>query len=470
MLRGRRWDSPGATEPETTAAIGAAARPLTGSPADLDGLLDMVSGARLVLLGEASHGTHEFYAARAAITRRLIAEHGFAAVVAEADWPDAERINCFVRGESDDPDPLAALGDFQRFPLWMWRNSVVREFVGWLRAHNDALPPSRPRVGFYGMDLYSLHSSIEAVLAYLDRVDPQAARRARDRYACFEHFGPDPQRYGYLAGYGAESCEEDVISQLMELRGAGAAGVPSRRAEDEHFYAEQNARLVKNAEAYYRSMFRGRDESWNLRDTHMAETIGALMAHLDRRFGGAKLVVWAHNSHLGDARATEMGERGELNVGQLIRQRYGREALLVGLTTYRGEVTAASDWGEPAERKRVRDALPGSYEALLHDVAERRGAVERAAGGSDRAIGGGADFFVNLRDDGTIGELLRRPRLERAIGVIYRPESERASHYFHARLPEQFDAVLHFDTTRALEPLDAPAADRREPETLPTGL
>jgi erythromycin esterase-like protein len=300
-----------------------------------------------------------------------------------------------------------------------------------------------------------MHSSIEAVLGYLDKVDPEAASRARYRYSCFEDFGEDTQSYGYAAGLGlTESCEEEVVGQLVELqrRAAELARRNGRVAADEFFFAEQNARLVRNAEQYYRSMFHGR-LSWNLRDRHMAETLDALVVHLDRQNRGAKIVVWEHNSHLGDARATEMTERGELNVGQLVREKYNDDAVLVGFSTDRGTVTAASDWGGPAERKRVRPALADSYEALFHEVDHDR-------------------FLLRLRDGGKAAASLRTPRLERAIGVIYRPETERVSHYFYARLPDQFDAILHFDQTRAVEPLERTSQwERGEmPETYPSGI
>jgi erythromycin esterase-like protein len=309
-------------------------------------------------------------------------------------------------------------------------------------------------VGFYGLDLYSLNTSIVAVLGYLDKVDPEAAQRARYRYGCFEHFGEDTQAYGYATSFGlSKSCEDEVVSQLLELqRRAGEyAQRDGKVAPDEFFYAEQNARLVRNAEQYYRAMFRGRVSSWNLRDRHMAETLDALTAFVQRQGQQAKVVVWEHNSHLGDARATEMGEAGELNVGQLVRQRYAEEAVLVGFSTYSGTVTAASEWGGMAERKRVLPALPDSYEALFHALELPR-------------------FLLPLRHGAP--EELREPRLERAIGVIYRPETERHSHYFYARLPEQFDAVLHFDTTRAVEPLErtAPWEAGEAPETFPTGI
>lgn len=433
-----------------------AATPLEGVRADYDPLMRLVGDAHFCLLGEATHGTHEFYRERAEVTKRLITEKGFTAVAVEADWPDAFRVNRYVRGLSDDRNADEALGGFKRFPTWMWRNTVVREFVEWLRAHNDSLPKGAPKVGFYGLDLYSLYTSIEAVLGYLEKVDPEAARRARSRYSCFEHYGENTQAYGYAAAFGAgDSCEGEVVNQLLELRRSAAeyAGRDGGVASDEFFFAEQNARLVKNAEEYYRSMFRGRVESWNLRDTHMAETLDHLVAHLISQGQEARVAVWEHNSHLGDARATYMADYGELNVGQLVRERYGRERVLVGFTTYTGTVTAASDWDEPSERKRVRAALAGSYEALFHET-------------------GAGNFLLNLRDEEKLSNALRGPRLERAIGVIYAPQTERQSHYFDARLSEQFDAVLHIDETRALEPLERHTVweSGEPPETYPTGV
>ncbi|MFC0676363.1 erythromycin esterase family protein [Lysobacter korlensis] len=430
------------------AALQSSALPLDVHGQDFDPLLERIGDAPLVLIGEASHGTHEFYELRAQITRRLIEEKGFTAVAVEADWPDAYRVNRYVRGESPDADGRAALGDFQRFPTWMWRNTEVLGFVEWLKQHNRGRVDG-DKVGFYGLDLYSLHSSVDAVLDYLQETDPDAAQRARHRYSCFDHYGEDPQAYGYAASFGlGESCEDEVIAQLTELsRRAAKAG----DSDDELFFAEQNARLVANAEAYYRSMFRGRDESWNLRDTHMMETLQALM----QRGSGdrpAKVVVWAHNSHLGDARATEMGRRGELNLGQLARQHYDTQAVLVGFSTYTGTVTAADDWGDPARLKRVRPGLDGSYEALFHEI--------------------GRPAFQLRLDDPSLEEL-QTPRLQRAIGVIYRPQTERLSHYFHTALPSQFDWMIHVDTTRALEPLEPGhqwTPGNEPPETFPSGL
>jgi erythromycin esterase-like protein/predicted phosphoribosyltransferase len=420
-----------------------------------DALITAIGSARIVLLGEASHGTHEFYRDRAFITETLIAEAGFSAVAVEADWPDAYRVNRYVRGASDDDTATNALEDFGRFPTWMWRNTDVVAFVEWLRAHNETQPVDR-RTGFYGIDLYSLRTSIQAVLGYLSKVDPDAARVARARYACFDQFGDEPQSYGYATESGlAASCEQQVITQLVDMqrRRAEYASRDGRIARDDFFYAEQNARLVRNAEQYYRTMFRGRNESWNLRDRHMADTLTALLRFLDQPRSPSRVIVWAHNSHLGDARATEMAARGELNVGQLMRERFGADVVSMGFTTYGGTVTAASDWDEPAERKTVRPALPGSYERLFHDTGIPR-------------------FLLPLRDDANLSRALATPRLERAIGVIYRPDTERGSHYFHARLPSQFDFVLHFDRTSALEPLERTAGwEAGEPaETYPSGL
>jgi erythromycin esterase-like protein len=336
----------------------------------------------------------------------------------------------------------------------MWRNAEVLDFVGWLRARNDRCTAG-DEVGFYGLDLYSLYASIEEVIDYLDKIDPAAADRARERYSCFEHFGGESQEYGRAVSLGvSESCRAGAVDQLLELH-RNAIGYLRRdgvAAEDEQFYAEQNARLVADAEEYYRTMFAAQISSWNLRDQHMSDTLDSLIAHLERRGEPAKLVVWEHNSHIGDARQTEMGRRGELNVGQVVRTRHPGAAVLIGFTTHTGTVTAASSWDAPAERKRVRPALPESYEALFHQVGVPR-------------------FLLGFANDGA-ASVLREPRLERAIGVIYRPETERQSHYFGARIASQFDAVIHIDETRAVEPLErTPGWELGEPpETYPTAL
>ena len=445
-----------ALDTDVAAVVREAACPLHDERADWTPLLDLIGDATLVLLGEASHGTHEFYDERAEITRRLIAEKGFGGVAVEADWPDAYRVNRYVLGIGSDRDATTALSGFRRFPTWMWRNAEVAGFIEWLRRHNAAIPELARRTGFYGLDLYSLSGSIEAVLRYLDLVDPEAARRARTRYACFDHFREDSQMYGYAAAAGmVESCEDEVVHQLVELRRRATdyASRDGRVAADEYFAAEQNARLILNAEEYYRSMFRGRISSWNLRDRHMAETLESLRDHLRAQGTSDRVVVWAHNSHLGDARATEMGEAGEWNVGQLTRERHGRDAVLVGFTTYTGTVAAASDWDAPMQVKAVRPALPGSFEALFHSLGHPR-------------------FLVPLRDGGVHADALEGRRLERAIGVIYRPETERLSHYFHAHLASQFDAVIHIDRTTAVAPLDPAGAGSggEPPETYPSAL
>lgn len=436
-------------------AINAAAQPLAGNERDYDGLLDLIGDARFVLLGEATHGTHEFYAERARITQRLIRDKDFGAVAVEADWPDAYRVNCYVRSQGRDATAAQALAGFKRFPSWMWRNTDVADFTGWLRGHNAALP-APVRVGFYGLDLYSLFTSIEEVLRYLDRVDPAAARDARARYACFDHFDEDSQAYAYATGFAlSESCEKGAVTQLSQLQNSAAQYMASGVSDpdDAFFYAQQNARLVMNAEKYYRTMFRGRVASWNLRDSHMADTLDALALHLSRGRGApVKIVVWAHNSHLGDARATESRQLGEWNLGQLSRENYPGETCLVGFSTYEGTVTAASRWDGKAERKDVLPALPDSYEALLHQAQA-------------------ANFVLPLTAGSAAARALAERRLERAIGVLYIPATERESHYFFASLSRQFDALVHIDRGTAVVPLEADSAPGAEvPETYPSGV
>ena len=434
-------------------AIAAGAQPISGAPGDYDGLLALVGDAQIVLLGESTHGTHEFYAERARITERLIRDMDFCAVAVEADWPDAYRVNRYVQAVGGDAGAAQALEGFRRFPSWMWRNADVLRFATWLRRHNDSRSAAR-KAGFYGLDLYSLYGSIEEVLRYLDQVDPAAAQEARARYACFDHYDEDSQAYGYAAWTGlSESCRKGVLEQLLQLQRRAADYMQRDGADagDAYFHAQQNARLVVNAEQYYRTMFTGRVASWNLRDLHMADTLDALIAHLEAKRGApAKVVVWAHNSHIGDARATDSHSLGEWNVGQLVRARHGRQARLIGCSTYDGWVTAASRWDGPAERKRVLPALPGSVEALLHETMP-------------------GNFFLPL--NGPLAGLLAEKRLERAIGVLYLPATERQSHYFLASLPGQFDAVLHIDHSTAVAPLEAHERPGGEaPETYPAGV
>ncbi|MCM6772126.1 erythromycin esterase family protein [Nocardia sp. CDC159] len=440
------------------AALRRLTRPAPGGIPTPEAIDELVGEARIVLIGESTHGTHEFYAARAAITQYLVAEHDFRAVAAEADWPDAQRVDRFVRGRGRDARAEDALGDFERFPNWMWRNTVVRDFVGWLRAHNRAHPGDA--AGFYGLDLYSMQRSVAEVIAYLDRVDPAAAARARRRYGCFDQFPDQGQSYGYAAAFGAgDSCERQVIEQLMELRDTDfrqvAADEPGLDADEAHFYAERNAATVRDAEEYYRAMFGGRTLSWNLRDTHMADTLRALDEHLTRRRGHpARIVVWAHNSHVGDSAATELADDGQITLGHLVRGLYHhRESRLIGMSTHGGTVIAADEWGGPARRFDVRPALPGSVDDLLTDV------------------GNGPILLHCASTQPAAVAALDAPRLGRAIGVIYRPDTERHSHYYYVRPGQQFDAMIHIPQTTALRPL-GPRAQRSDttPETYPSGL
>lgn len=426
--------------------IAAAAEPLPDiDDPDFAEAFDRFAGARVVLLGEASHGTSEFYRARAAVTRRLVERHGFSIVAVEADWPDAAAIDRYVRHRPKREGEEAA---FQRFPTWMWRNTDVEAFVRRLRGWNEDRP-YEAMAGFYGLDLYNLGASIRAVIDFLDEADPEAARVARRRYGCLRPWAHDPAEYGRIAvteGFGR--CEAGVVAMLKELmpRRMDCLGPEC----DEWLDAAANARLIKNAELYYRVMYHGSAESWNLRDTHMFETLCQL---LQAKGPAAKAVVWAHNSHIGNAAHTEMGRvREELNIGQLVKERFGEEARLIGFGTHKGTVAAATDWDEPMEVKAVRPSLPESYERLCHDS-------------------GVASFLLDLREgeNEEAVEALLEPRLERFIGVIYRPETERWSHYAEAVLPSQFDAWAWFDETEAVTPLGKePQAG--EDETYPFGL
>jgi len=438
--------------------------PLTGGPADFDPMIERARNKRVVLLGEASHGTHEFYKVRGEITKRLIRDLGFNAVAIEGDWPDAYRVNRFVQGAGGDPEAIDALGGFKRFPQWMWRNSDVLDFIGWLRNWNESVDDDHRKghhdgkfaTGFYGLDLYSLNASMKAVIDSLDEIDPASAKRVATHYSCFDHYDSDTQRYGLLAGSGmSESCKQQVIAAIAELqvRRESYLGRDGIRAADDFFDADQNARLVHDAEEYYRTMFRHDVSSWNLRDKHMMQTLLLLIHHLKQTRLRAKVVVWAHNSHLGNASATSMKQRGEFNIGQLVRDHFQEEALSVGFTTHHGTVTASSDWDGPAERKRVRAALPDSYEQFFHET-------------------GIPNFWLDCHADPKVEQILRNPRLERAIGVIYRPETERQSHYFRSTLPDQFDCILHYDETRAVEPLERSLewVAGEVDETYPSGL
>lgn len=400
--------------------------------------------ARVVLIGEASHGTSEFYRARAAITRRLIERHGFSIVAVEADWPDAAWIDRHVRQQQ----PAAWVEDaFKRFPTWMWRNREVAAFTRWLRQHNDRLPAEQ-RVEFRGLDVYSLGTSIAEVLHYLDQIDPSAAGAARQRYGCLSPWHDEPAAYGQHVLLGEPSCEEAVVAQLralLERRLEYAA-----RDGERFFDAARNAHVVLAAEQYYRAMYRRSSESWNLRDRHMFDTLRALLEH---RGSHARAVVWAHNSHIGNAAATSMGWDGEFNIGELCRTAFGRDAVLIGMATDRGSVAAADNWDEPMQIMEVLPSRPDSWEQLFL-----------------RAGHGASLTEWRSEAHGKLRQALAQPRLERAIGVVYRPRTERQSHYFRAVLAEQFDALVWFEQTSAVTPVGPRRFDDAAvPDTYPFG-
>lgn len=427
--------------PSMPEMIREAAEPITSiEHTNLQPLLDRIGEARLVLIGEASHGTSEFYRIRAEITKALIERKNFDFVAVEADWPDAYRIHDFVtHKERQEPHEWEA---FSRFPTWMWRNQEVLDFIHWLREFNLQRRLPARRAGFYGLDLYSLFTSVHCVLDYLDRVDPEAAAVARVRYGCLSPWEADPATYGRATLSGRyRSCEGEVVRVLQEL---SQHRLDTAVADGEELFdAQLNARLVADAEQYYRIMYYGSDESWNHRDTHMFETLRLL---LDRHGGKSKAVVWEHNSHLGNAAATQFGNHGQLNVGQLCRQAFGKDVYAIGQGTDHGTVAAATAWEGPMEIKHVRPALPDSYERLMH-LAEMDA------------------FFLPLtksRNQQLTSALAAR-RLERAIGVIYRPDTERQSHYFDASLPNQFDEWIWFDETSAVHPLTTQQSAEHEP-------
>lgn len=397
---------------------------------NLDNLMERIGDSRVVLLGEASHGTAEFYEMRARITKELIENKGFTIVTAEADWPDAAHINHYIHGREQ--DALLQNTPFSRFPTWMWANQSMLEFTHWLHAYNDKTESSEQRVGFYGLDLYSLYTSIEVVLDYLQKIDPKTAETARERYDCLMPWIDDPALYGRaMITEQHKSCEAEVLKNLQDLLARRLEY--SKLNEEQFFDAEQNAELIANAEHYYRTLYSAENNSWNQRDQHMFETLQAVL-----EFKGfeSKAVVWAHNSHIGDARATQMGTRGELNIGQLARQEYGDKVYNIGFGTDHGTVAAASSWGGPMEIKQVQPAHIDSYERIFHKVATN-------------------NFLLPLRYPlhKDVRKKLLPERLERAIGVIYRPETELQSHYFYACLPSQFDEYIWFDKTRAVEAL-----------------
>jgi erythromycin esterase-like protein len=427
-----------------------------GSPEDYEPLMELIGSARVVLIGQASYGTHEFYAARARITRLLIEQKGFAAVAVGADWADASHVNRYVQGDGDDVDARTSLDGFRRFATSTWRNAAVIDFLEWLRAYNQSLQGDPP-IGFHGLDFYNLHNANRLVSAYLDRLDPVAAHQMRCNYA-YACFG-DPSNEAEACGdeFGATlgpSYENELIAELVESRRRLADEIMSTAgsAEYEAFFAEQRAQLDQNAEKYYRAMVEGKVSSWTLRNRRLEETLAALVDHLERSIARGKVVFWAHNAIVGDSRAHESQPRGETSVGQLARDRYGEAAVLIGLTTYHGTVRAASEWDGPFDQKAVLPSLAGSYESLFHEVGHPR-------------------FVLSIRGNAQVNEALRGPRQQRSIGIIYRPEAEPLNNYFSTRLNDQFDAVIHFDQTTAVHPLEGdPDYEVEEmPASVPAG-
>ena len=421
------------------------ARPLSDDR-DLDPLIERIGDAHIVMLGEASHGTSEYYTWRDRITRRLIRERGFSFIAVEGDWPDCHTVNRFVKGLDDGgSDAREVLHAFARWPTWMWANEEVVSLVTWLRSHNRSRPPER-QAGFYGLDIYSLWDSMQAVLEYLDRVDPDAARAARRAYGCFDPYHDDAQEYAMATAVVPTSCEDETIAILRELR--RNAPHYSEDGRDAYFNAEQNALVARNAELYYRTMVRGGPASWNVRDQHMAETLERLLAH---HGPAAKAIVWEHNTHIGDARATDMAAAGMTNIGQIARETWGPDnVVLVGFGGYEGSVIAASGWGEPMQQMRVPPAREGSWESLLHEAI-------------------GEDVLLLTADMNGVADA-DLARAHRAIGVVYHPGRERYGNYVPTVLPARYDAFIHLEHTSALDPLHMPArVDGELPETYPTG-
>jgi len=414
--------------------------------ADLDPLLERIGDARVVLLGEASHGTRDYYVWRDRISRRLIAEKGFSFIAVEGDWPDCYTVNLYAKGwDAPGSDAREVLHAFSRWPTWMWANEEVVELAEWLRAFNAERVDER-RVGFYGLDVYSLWESIDVVTRYLERVDPALAERARRAYGCFDPYEDDVQEYAWATEMVPTDCEDEVVATLVELRRKG----PDFRREgpEAYFNAEQNALVAQNAERYYRAMIRGGAASWNVRDTHMMDTLDRLMKHHGPE---AKAIVWEHNTHVGDARATDMARAGMVNIGQLAREAYGGDVVIAGFSSHRGSVIAGEQWGAPMRRIPMPKARPGSWEDVLH----------RASAEDKLLLMDGLDDVPGALD----------PRGHRAIGVVYRPEREAFGNYVPTVLPFRYDAVLYIDQSEALNPLHLqPVPDHEVPETFPTGM
>jgi erythromycin esterase len=434
-----------AGERELIEAVKRVGKPLRNE-ADLDPLLERIGDARVVLLGEASHGTHEYYTWRDRITRRLIAEKGFHFIAVEGDWPDCYLVNRWIKGADGDGSARKMLHGFERWPTWMWANEEVVRMAEWLREYNGSLATEHAKVGFYGLDVYSLWDSMDVVTRYLEKVDPQAAARARGAYGCFDPYEEDVQDYAMATALVPTSCEEEVVRILSDLRAKGPDYAEEGR--EAYFNAEQNALVARNAERYYRAMIRGGAQSWNVRDTHMIETLERLLQHHGR---DSKAIVWEHNTHVGDARATDMARVGMVNVGSLSRERWGADVVIAGFSSHRGSVIAGSEWGAPMQRMKVPEAREGSWEHVFHE-----------AGPEDRLV---------MMDDLDDVEAAQDARGHRAIGVVYHPEREARGNYVPSVLPFRYDAMLYIDHSHALHPLKMQGKlEHDPPETYPSGM
>ncbi len=413
-----------------------------------ENILNEIGNAQIVLLGEATHGTKEFYEMRAEISKKLITEKNFNAITIEGDWPDAYQINNFITDDNFS-DPKESLSVFNRFPTWMWQNTEILKLIIWLKDFNKE---KKEKINFFGLDLYSMYKSVDVIISYLEKVDAKAADEAKYYYSCFEQFRRDPQAYGYYVfSQLSESCQNEVIQELKNLENLQWKLIKEKKiSQDDSFYLMQNAKVVKNSEIYYRSLYINEVNNWNLRDSHMMETLEEIIKYYNKKgIKKPKIIVWAHNSHIGNSAFTQMSLQEEFNIGQLVKEKFNNNSFSLGFTTYNGTVSAASNWDNPVERKIIRNALPESYEFLFHQI-------------------GIANFLLILNEKNLIPKNL----LERAIGVVYMPQTERMSHYFYADLENQFDAVIHCDKTTALEPLEKTSKwiDGEVPETYPSGL
>lgn len=434
-----------AGERELIEAVKRVGKPLRDE-ADLDPLMERIGDARVVLLGEASHGTHEYYTWRDRISRRLIQEKGFHFIAVEGDWPDCYLVNRWIKGADGDGSARGMLHGFERWPTWMWANEEVARLAEWLREHNRSLSSDDAKVGFYGLDVYSLWDSMDVVTRYLEKVDPQAAARARGAYGCFDPYEEDVQDYAMATALVPTTCEDEVVRILSDLRAKGPDYAEEGR--EAYFNAEQNALVARNAERYYRAMIRGGAQSWNVRDTHMIETLERLLQH---HGPDSKAIVWEHNTHVGDARATDMARAGMVNVGSLARERWGGDVVIAGFSSHRGSVIAGSEWGAPMQRMPVPEAREGSWEHVFHEA-------------------GAHDKLVMMEDLDEV-EAAEASRGHRAIGVVYHPEREAYGNYVPSVLPFRYDAMLYIDHSHALHPLKMTGKMEHDPpETYPSGM